>query len=217
MAAWRGKVVVELVADDDTRIQVTEATAPDPAESAATEVRVSVEAESGKDAVRAAYRQAAIVISGWDTDGGLCPISETPLGELHYKGYPGRASAKLTLTDERGRERPFDLPLTVRSVGGQVTFVPDFAALDHALAEAMATGKFGRLRDERSLVDDADVAVLEPEALDEAGNCLECGQSFPHRGTCSRSVMRSGRAWLPPRLVKEAATRANRVDDEPDL
>lgn len=58
----------------------------------------------------------------------------------------------------------------------------------------------------RGLVDT--VRVLEPAALDSAGNCAECGEFFPHRGTCSRSVQRSGEAWVPPRLVDEATWTA---------
>lgn len=45
-----------------------------------------------------------------------------------------------------------------------------------------------------------EVRVLPPDAVADDGNCVECGQ-FPHRGTCSRSLMRSGVAWVPPRLL----------------
>lgn len=62
------------------------------------------------------------------------------------------------------------------------------------------------------VVDVDEVRVLPPDAVADDGNCVECGQFFPHLGTCSRSLMRSGVAWLPPRLVNEARLAGLLVD-----
>lgn len=54
-----------------------------------------------------------------------------------------------------------------------------------------------------SVVDDAPVRIMPADRLDERGRCRECGERFPHRGSCSRSVMRSGAAWIPPDMADE--------------
>lgn len=150
MAGWSGKVIVELFADDEgdegpAFVEGLERATYAGRESAAAEVRVKVDAVTVKNAVRQAFRQAAITVDGWAGDPQPTPISETPMGELHFQGYSGRASATVTLTDELGRERLFELPLTVRTVGGQITFVPDLDALSRAVADAVAEGRFGTL------------------------------------------------------------------------
>lgn len=62
---------------------------------------------------------------------------------LVFRGYEGRLSAELTLTDERGREQTFDVPLTADYTDGVPRFVPDVLAVNDELFAAIDAGTFG--------------------------------------------------------------------------
>jgi hypothetical protein len=86
----------------------------------------------------------ALHATGYELVPKVRAAAAAPLGRFAFRGYEGRAAPlAVTLTDERGRDQAFELPLSVEYEDGVMRFSPDLAALDDDLHDAIAAGTFG--------------------------------------------------------------------------